>query len=101
MALKKQGLVFRINGENIGRYPDFMDTLPKEMVQTIEKAPVCKNLTTKNCSWKDCRGYDFMIGNEHFQKCYMGGCFEFPVTKESESYIKSFVKNETEARKAV
>ena len=97
MALRKQGLVIRINSENISSYSDFLGTLPKDMIQIIEDKPDCKNLVSQNCSWKDCSGFDFKIGKKHYQKCHFMG-FEFLVTKKNKSYIKSFVKKETEAR---
>jgi hypothetical protein len=99
LLLKKQGLLVRIYGENIGEYIDFLDSLPLEMVQSIDDAAICKRLVHNTCSPK-CTGYDFVIGNKHFQKCRYG-CFEFIVTNKSKKYIKSFVDNETKARTTV
>ena len=95
---KKQGLVVRIYGENIGEYLDFLNTLPQEMVQAIEGAGKCKRLADNTCNPK-CIGYDFTIGSEHFQKCRYN-CFEFLVTEESGPYIRAFVENEIKARTA-
>jgi len=54
VALKKQGLTFRINGANTSKYPDFLNALPAQMVQSIEKAPVCKGLVSgNNCAWEE------------------------------------------------
>ncbi|MCL2376321.1 MAG: hypothetical protein FWC76_02880 [Defluviitaleaceae bacterium] len=96
LLLKKHGLLVRIYGEYIGGYPDFLNTLPREMVDSIEKAGVCKRLVSNGCSPK-CTGYDFTIEDKHFQKCRYN-CFEFLVTEESQSYIKSFIENEIRER---
>ena len=99
LLLKKHGLIVRIYGENIGGYPDFLNTLPGGMVSEIEGAGICKRLVHNTCSPK-CTGYDFVIGNERFQKCRYN-CFEFLVTDESRPYIKAFVENEMSLRAAV
>jgi len=99
LLLKKQGLLVRIYGENIGGYHDFLNSLPVEMVKSIDDASICKRLVHNTCSPK-CAGYDFMIGNKHFQKCKYN-CFEFIVTNKSKKYIKSFVENETKARTTI
>jgi len=95
---KKRGLLVRIYGENIGQYPNFLNTLPEEMVQEIDSAGICKRLVNNGCSPK-CIGYDFTIGDAHFQKCRYN-CFEFLVTEESSPYIRTFVENEIEQRTA-
>jgi len=99
VLFRKQGLIVRIYGENIGSYSDFLNTLPEKMVQEIERAGACGHLTNNGCSTK-CKGYDFTIRNQHFQKCRYS-CFEFLVNDESKEYVKAFVENETQARLAV
>jgi len=98
-VFRKQGMLTRIYGERIGNYSDFLNTLPKEMVESIEKAGICKRLVDNTCSPK-CSGYDFTIGGEHFQKCRYS-CFEFLMTGASKPYIKSFVEHELKERAAV
>jgi hypothetical protein len=99
LLFRKKALFVRIYGENAGKYLDFLNTLPEEMVRSIENASVCKRLVHNTCS-PTCSGYDVTIGSERFQKCRYGG-FEFLVTNESNPYIKSFVENETKERVAV
>jgi len=99
LLLKKHGLLVRIYGENIGKYPDFLNTLLPEMVQSIESAGTCKRLVSNGCSPK-CIGYDFTIGDANFQKCRYN-CFEFLVTPESAPYIKQFVENELNERNVI
>ena len=99
LLLKKDGLFVRIYGENATKYQKFLNTLPKEMVQSIANATICKRLVHNTCSPK-CSGYDVTIGKERFQNCRYGG-FEFLVTNESSLSIKSFVENEIKARTTV
>ena len=91
-VFRKNGMLTRIYGERIGGYPDFLNTLPAAMVQSIEDAGICKRLVHNTCSPK-CTGYDFMIGDAHFQKCRYN-CFEFLMTGESRPYIREFIERE-------
>ena len=93
---KKQGLLVRIYGENIGSYPAFLHTLPAPMVAHLETAGECKRITQNTCSPK-CTGYDFMVNDQHFQKCRYN-CFEFLVTDVTRPFIRQFVENELGAR---
>ena len=99
LLLKKHGLRIRIYGENAGQYLDFLNTLPEDMVELIAKASDCKRLIDNTCSPK-CNGYDVVIRKTHFQKCRYGG-FEFPVTEQNSSIIRTFVENEIEKREEV
>jgi len=94
--LREHGLFVRIYGENIGTYPDFLQTLPGEMIGEIQQAGLCKWLVYGKCSPK-CGGYDFHIADEHFQKCRYG-CFEFLATEGSKPFIKAFVEHEMRER---
>jgi len=98
LLLKASGLHVRIYGENFGKYADFMNTLPEEMVASIAKAGDCGRLTKGTCSPK-CNGYDVTIRGERYQKCRYGG-FEFLVTDESGPFIKSFIEREIKERTA-
>ena len=89
---KKQGMFARIYGERISDYPDFLNSLPSDMVASVEKAGTCKRITQGTCNPK-CIGYDFMIGESHFQKCRYS-CFEFLINSEGNPYIKEFVERE-------
>jgi len=93
---RKQGMLTRIYGERIGGYPGFLNALPPEMVKSIESAGTCKRLVDNTCSPK-CTGYDFMIGDAHFQKCRYN-CFEFLMTQENKPFIKAFVEHEVAGR---
>ena len=98
LLFRKAGLLIRIYGENASKYLYFMNTLPEEMVQSIEGATICKRLINPDdCSPTCPKGYDFTIGSKRFQICRYGA-FEFLVTPENNPYIKSFVKNEIKER---
>jgi len=99
LLFRKQGMLVRIYGENTSEYHDFLQTLPADMIRSIADAGICKRLVHNTCSPK-CTGYDFTIGNEHFQKCRYN-CFEFLITGESSPYIKSFVEHEIGERSAI
>jgi len=93
---RKQGMLARIYGERISNYPDFLNTLPAEMAKAVENSGDCKRLISGGCSPK-CVGYDFTIGDTHFQKCRYN-CFEFLLTEESKPTIKAFIEHEIKER---
>jgi len=98
-VFRKQGMLVRIYGGCADRYPDFLSTLPDTMTQSIRDAGICKRLVHNTCSTK-CTGYDFMIGDEHFQKCRYN-CFEFLVTNENNPFIRAFIEHELNAREEI
>jgi len=93
---RKHGMLVRIYGERISGYPDFLESLPPEMVDAIRKGGTCGRLAENTCSMK-CTGYDFMIKGEHFQKCRYN-CFEFLITDGNNPFIKAFVEHELAER---
>jgi len=97
-VFRKKGMLTRIYGERISEYPDFLNALPSEMVQSIENAGECKRLVHGTCSPK-CTGYDFTIGNVRYQKCRYN-CFEFLMTDGSNPFIKAFIEHELNERLA-
>jgi hypothetical protein len=101
LLFRKAGLLVRIYGENANKYLDFLNTLPVEMVQSIEEATVCKKLIDPDSCSPTCpTGYDFTIGSKRYKVCRYSG-FEFLVTNKNNLYIKSFVENEIKERMAV
>lgn len=96
VLFRKEGMLVRIYGERIGGYPNFLNTLPQSMVQSIESAGACGRLVNNTCSPK-CAGYDFTIGDAHFQKCRYN-CFEFLVTAEHNPFIQQFLAHELKER---
>ena len=101
LLFRKAGLMARIYGENANKYPEFLNTLPEEMFQSIEEARACKRLIDPNaCSPTCSKGYDFTVGGKRFQICRYGG-FEFFITNENSPCIKLFIENEMKERATV
>jgi hypothetical protein len=96
IVFRKQGMFARIYGSRVNDYIDFLDTLPKVMLDSIESAGICRRLVHNTCSPK-CSGYDFMIGEKHMQKCVYN-CFFFYFNSGNNPYIKGFVEHELRER---
>jgi len=96
LYLRKKGLKARINVNNLVKYPDVLSALPEEMITQLDNAHVCKNMVGEKC-WEGCVGYDFHIGETHYQKCKYD-CFTFDVNQESMPFLFSLIENELNAR---
>jgi len=98
-VFRKKGLVVRIYGDHVGEYPEFLETLPGSMKESIRTAPSCKRFEDPpRCSPK-CGGYVFSIGDAQYQKCRYS-CFMFVVDDESIPFITSHIEKELAARAA-
>ena len=98
LLFRKKGLMVRIFGENVRKYIDFMSTLPENMIKAIGKSSVCRRMIDPNaCNPRCTMGYDFTIGDEHFQKC-KNSCFMFLISDENNPYIQTFIENEVTER---
>ena len=87
----------RIYTNHIAQYMDFFDTLPDQMVQTIQKAPICKRLLDPSaCNPKCSMGYDFMLKGERLQKC-RNNAFLFLLSEENRPFVKALLLNEVKA----
>ncbi len=96
-VFRKKGLMARIYTNHIARYMDFFDTLPDQMVQTIQKAPICKRLVDPSaCNPKCSMGYDFMLKGERLQKC-RNNAFLFLLSEENRPFVKALLLNEVKA----
>lgn len=91
---RKSGVKLRIYPSNLSKYESFLDTLSVKMKKDIINASVCKRLIDPNdCNSKCTMGYDFIMDNEHYQKCkYMA--FMPTLTEENNPYIKEFLQKE-------
>jgi len=96
LYLRKKGLKARINVNNMEKYPDTLNALPEEMISQIDGSHVCKNMVGQKC-WDGCVGYDFNIGETHYQKCRYD-CFTFEVKAESMPFLLGLIENELNAR---
>ncbi|MCL2365508.1 MAG: hypothetical protein FWC75_00480 [Oscillospiraceae bacterium] len=102
-SLKKDMLSIHIYTKNYDKYLDVLSALPETMINQMNESHVCKNLVKqdgKGCSWPDCSGYDFYIGDMHFQKCSYY-CFQFNVDAESIPFLRGIIEAELKARTAM
>ena len=95
---RKSGLIARIYGENCKSYSEFLNSIPSTMEKEISKATDCKRLIDPSkCNQKCTMGYEFKVGNNHYQKC-KNSCFMFLITPESMPIVGNFIKYELKAR---
>lgn len=96
-VFRKKGMFVRIYGVHVKEYEKILDTLPDEMINSIQSAPICKRLIDPStCNPKCPMGYDFFLKNEHYQKC-RNSAFMFLVCPQNNSFIQSLLLNEVDA----
>ena len=96
-VFRKKGLVARIYASHIAQYMDILDTLPDDMVQDIQAAPICKRLVDPDtCNQKCSMGYDFVLKGERLRKC-RNSAFMFSLSEENKPFIEALLLNEIEA----
>lgn len=96
-VFRKKGLIARIYAGHIAQYTDILDTLPDEMVGSIQKAPICKRLVDPDaCNQKCSMGYDFILKGKRLQRC-RNGAFMFLLNEESRPFVKALLLNEVKA----
>lgn len=96
-VFRKKGLIARIYAGHISQYMEILDTLPDEMVRSIQKAPICKRLVNPAaCNQKCSMGYDFILKGERLQKC-RNNAFMFLLDEESKPFVKSLLLHEAKA----
>ena len=99
LYLRKKGLKARINVNNLEKYPDLVNSLPETMVNQLDKSSKCKNMIEGQKCWDGCIGYDFHLGETHYQKCKFS-CFQFDVEEESIPVLFELLNSELNARVA-
>lgn len=96
-VFRKKGLIIRIYAGRIAQYMDILDTLPDEMVRTIQEAPVCKRLLDPSaCNQKCSMGYEFILKGERLQRC-RNNSFMFLLSEENKPFVKTILLNEIKA----
>jgi len=98
--LRKKGLKIAVHAKNCAKYSDVLLGLPERMLSQIDKVQPCKNLIDPGACMGKCAGYDFHIGETHYQKCRFG-CFQFDVDAESIPFLLELLENELKERMAV
>lgn len=98
-VFRRKGMLVRIYGVHVNDYEKVLETLPDEMIQAIQKAPICKRMADPDaCNPKCSMGYDFWLKGEHYQKC-RNSAFMFLLCPGNNPYIRTLLLNEAEAWK--
>lgn len=96
-VFRKKGMLVRIYGVHVNDYESVLETLPDEMIHTIQKAPICKRMADPDaCNPKCSMGYDFWLKGEHCQKC-RSSAFLFMVCPQNNPWIRTLLLHEVEA----
>ena len=89
-----------IQDERVERLLDYRnEPRPRDEIQQLDKTNACINIETPGKCMAKCKGYDFYIGETHYQKCKFG-CFQFDVDEESIPFLLELLKRELEERRA-
>jgi len=95
--MHNEKLKIRINADNYRKYQDVLNSLPESMLTQMDKADNCmKALDPQKC-WQGCAGYDFCIGEKHYQKCIIN-CFLFEVNSANFSFFTKLIERESKER---
>lgn len=98
-VFRRKGMLVRIYGVHVNDYEKVLETLPDEMIQAIQKAPICKRMADPDsCNPRCSMGYDFWLRGEHYQKC-RNSAFMFLFGPENNPYIESLLLSEAQAWK--
>ena len=99
-VFRKNGMIVRIYGDNIGKYTDILNTLPEGMVKAIEKAPICKRLIDPaKCNSRCPMGYVFELDGKEYKNCRYSS-FMFEMKDENFAAIRDFIERELKERLA-
>jgi len=93
-------LMVRINADHYANYPDALNSLPEHILGQVDQADDCMKATDPLKCWQGCIGYDFQIGEKHYQKCLIN-CFLLHVDAESFPFLLALIRNELRERQAV
>lgn len=98
-VFRRKGMLVRIYGVHADQYEEILETLPDEMIHTVEKAPICKRMADPGtCNPRCSMGYDFWLKGEHYQKC-RSSAFMFMVCPQNNPFIQQLLLKEIEACK--
>jgi len=87
----------RIYGKHHKNYLDVLADLPMSMVEQIRMADNCKKYANPDACWKGCKGYDFEIEGEVFEK-FLVNCFEFKLRVCDLAYLRKMIVAESDNR---
>jgi len=90
-------LKIRINADNYAKYLDVLNRLPKNILSQMDKADNCMKVLDPQKCWQGCMGYDFNIGDKHYQKCLLN-CFLLDVNSDSLPFLIELIESESRER---
>ena len=96
--LRKKGLEVRITIVDPEKHSDVLTRLPEVMVSQIDKKGICRKCEGLKCL-DSCTGFDFYIGEIHYQRCRFD-CFQFDVDTESIPFYFELLESELRERQA-
>jgi len=96
--LRKKDLKARVTITDTANHSGIFARLPASMVAQMQKKNDCENLAGNGRCMEKCVGFDFHIGETHYQKCKFS-CFEFVADDESIPFFHEMLDCELEARK--
>jgi len=97
LLIRDEKLTIRINADNLAEYPDVLNRLPQNMVSQLDNANECIKMKDPQKCWQGCIGYDFYIGEKHYQKCVVN-CFVLDVNSESFPFLLELIERESKER---
>ena len=100
LLIKNGKLMIRINADNHANYPDVLNRLPQIVLNQMDKADDCVKMIDPRKCWKGCMGYDFRIGERHYQKCLIT-CFFFGLDSDTFPFLIDLIKSESKERCAL
>jgi len=96
--LVKDGkLMMRINADNYASYLGVLNRLPENMLSQMDRASDCLKAVDPQKCWQGCGGYDFHIGDRHYQKC-LTDCFLLVVDCDSFPFLVELLEGEIGGR---
>jgi len=96
--LRKKGLKVRVTIVNPEKHTNLLNRFPEKMVGQINKKDDCRKLADGYECLDKCTGFDFHIGEIHYQKCRFY-CFQFDVDAESMPLLLELLVGEIKERK--
>ena len=90
-------LKIRINANNYAKYLDVLNHLPENILTQIDKADDCMKVLDPQKCWQGCIGYDFHVGETHYQKCLVN-CFLLDVNSDSFPFLIELIECESRER---
>ena len=95
--LRKKGLKVRITIVDPANHAAILNALPENLVGQIDGKNSCRKLVEGCECLETCNGFDFHIGDNHYQKCRFD-CFKFDVDTESIPFFYQLLESEIKTR---